>query len=159
MCIWWFQYTLNCLTVQRHINRLSTLFWTTIQYIQEFFRIWFSRVADVASNLILILLKTFIRRYGKYHFNSDLFDNTEKNSFGTFRPTKLNKSVNRPWLDEICKHKIQKRHSARKIYNRFKSATDRICISLWSSDKVHPKKHQLIVYSFLNNDSIYSTIF
>ena len=73
-------------------------------------------------------------RYGKYQFNSDLIDNTAKNSFGTFRPTKLNKSVHRPWFDEICNHKRQEFHSARKIYNRFKSETNRIRLSEASKD-------------------------
>jgi hypothetical protein len=49
-------------------------------------------------------------------------------------PTKLNKSVNRPWFDEICKHKRQEFHSARKIYNRFKSDTNRIRLSEASKD-------------------------
>ena len=59
---------------------------------------------------------------------------TANNFFGTFRPTKLNKSVNRPWLDEICKHNRQEFHSARKIYNRFKSDTNQIRLSEASKD-------------------------
>ena len=70
-------------------------------------------------------------RYGKCQFNSDLFDNTAKNSF---RPTQLNQSVHRPWFDEICKHKRQEFHSARKIYNRFKSEANRIRLSEASKD-------------------------
>jgi hypothetical protein len=59
----------------------------------------------------------------------DLFDSTATNSFGTVRPTQSNRSVNRPWFDVICKHKRQEFHTARKIYNRFKSETNRIRLS------------------------------
>ena len=58
----------------------------------------------------------------------------QRTLFGTFRPIKLNKSVNRPWFDEICKHKRQEFHSARKIYNRFKSVTNRIRLLEASKD-------------------------
>ena len=59
----------------------------------------------------------------------DLFDSTATNSFGTVRPTQSNRSVNRPWFDVLCKHKRQEFHTARKIYNRFKSETNRIRLS------------------------------